>query len=354
MTRIKTLETYNALPYISAFTITKIPTQKWEPTGQVNQQGQELYRSNYDRPGIQVEITTYMGNIKGPSKPYEFPLRSFYEGIIAELQAVISARDTLTAKENRTVEENQQLAALNQQISSQKIVEKIAQVEAIVSDTSIIWAESVLLAAGIPNFDDFWDEVVSDGLDLFPSWEEANRPLTGIPVYLKEMQIKANIPYEGNKIVAVKMGSYLDPAEELTQTVHELVFEDTASRTQRENQLSQYQTALTSRQEQLESTPEEQTEQRQQIQADIDNITREIARLEALEIGLLSDLLATPAIQTTLPTFLLSVIGVLKAAHWPTLDMTEVQTRLQQNLLEMMTSLNVPSATSDSGSKPNS
>lgn len=354
MNRIKTIETRNALPYVSQFTITKIPTQKWVPTGRTDGQGNELYLSDYDRPGIVVEITTYMGSVKGPARPYVFPLKAFYEDIIADLQKDVTERDTLAALEQRTTEQNTRLQQLNQLITSQKVVEKIAEVQRLIDDTNTIWAENVLLAAGIPNFDDFWDNVVSDGLDLLPSWSEANNPSGGIPIYMKEMQIKATIPYEGNKIVNMKMGAFLDPEEVMNPVVYDLVFEDTASKNAREARLAEYIELRTQRQETLASTPEEETEQRKQLQTEIENYTRQIDELEALEIGLLSDLLATPAILESLPVFLMAMIGVLKAKYWPTLDMAEVQAKLQQNLQEMLTVLNVPSATTNSGSKSNS
>ncbi len=79
------------------------------PTGYKDQQGQDLYQQVTDLPGIEVEITPYMGEIKCPGQPFRFPLRKFFEDAKAELEAKTNkteqetaAIDQLQATINRT------------------------------------------------------------------------------------------------------------------------------------------------------------------------------------------------------------------------------------------------------------
>jgi hypothetical protein len=63
----------------------------------------------------------------------------------------------------------------------------------------------------------------------------------------------------------------------------------------------------------------------------------EKSQRDAIENGLMTDLLANVSVQQSLPALLLSIIGTLKAQHWPDLDMKVVQERLLLSLADIAT-----------------
>lgn len=164
-------EVRSTLPYISHLRVTKRPTQKWEPTGYQNQNGEDLYRQGVDLPGIECEVVRYMGTVKGPATQYRFPLKAFFEEALEQLQAVPVKNEQTT-----------------------KAIENLQQT---IANPNTIWAETVLLAGNLPELRDLWKNVYSDALDEFDKWREPQGQIGGIPVYVKEMQWDARIPFEG-------------------------------------------------------------------------------------------------------------------------------------------------------------
>lgn len=288
-------ETRSAIPYISHLRLTKRPTRRWQPTGYTNRDGQDLYQQVTDLPGIEVEITPYMGTVKGPPQQFRFPLKAFFAEALKAHEAI----------ENPSTEQL-------------KVIENL---QATIARTDVTWAESILLAGELPTLAALWADVFSDALDEFPSWAESNSA-GGIPVELKEMQWDARFPAEGAKSIDLNVGVFNGDAD---PTVYSLSFEDSASREQRlayDAQIEAEIDRLTAAVETANGT--EKTELETQLTA------RENERDQraTIERGLMSDLLSKSSVQQSLPTLLLSILGALKQTKWPDLDMTLVQQRL--------------------------
>lgn len=296
-------ETRSAIPYISHLRLTKRPTRRWQPTGYTNRDGQDLYQQVTDLPGIEVEITPYMGTVKGPAQQFRFPLKAFFEEALQAHEAI----------ENPSTEQL-------------KVIENL---QATIARADVTWAESILLAGELPTLAALWADVFSDALDEFPSWAESNSA-GGIPVELKEMQWDARFPAEGAKSIDLNVGVFNGDAD---PTVYSLSFEDSASREQRlayDAQIEAEIDRLTAAVETANGT--EKTELETQLTA------RENERDQraTIERGLMSDLLSKSSVQQSFPTLLVSILGALKQTKWPDLDMALVQQRLAAALGAMI------------------
>lgn len=292
-------EIRNATPYISHLRVTKRPTQKWHPTGYQDSQGQDLYRQVPDLPGIECEITPYMGSVKGPSQQFRFPLKSFFETGLAELQAI--------------------------EKPNEQVKKAIANLESDLARTDVTWAETVLMAGGLPTLAALWEDVFSDALDYFSEWEETGEK-DGIPIEIKEMQWDARIPWEGNRTIDLRVGMFAGKTE---PTIHTLSFEDAASRKGRENRMTQIVADIDRIEAELETA---EGERMTQLNQELESRNREKAQQESIERGLISDLVALPSVQSSLPTLLMSVLGVLKQTTWPELDLESAQAKLIEAL----------------------
>lgn len=302
-------EIRSALPYISHLRVTKRPTRKWEPTGYQNQNGEDLYRQGVDLPGIECEITPYMGSVKGPATNYRFPLKQFFELALEELEAMPQKNDQAN--------------------------QSIANLEATIANPDTIWAENVLLAGGLPALGALWQDVFSDALDEFPAWAEAGSSTGGIPLYVGEMQWDARIPYDGSKSIALKVGLF-DNEDGLGEpTLHTLNFEDAASRAQRVQYTTQVEARISQVEAEIAALPEGASSARSQKEQELAGLQAEKARLDAVENGLMTDLIGNASVQQSLPALVLAIIGVLKAVKWPDLDMQVVQDRLAVTLGEL-------------------
>lgn len=299
-------ETRYALPYISHLRVTKRPTQNWVPAGYQNQEGQDLYKQVMDLPGIECEITPYMGSVKGPATQYRFPSKAFFEDALAELE----------------------VAPVTEQTTNAKI-----QIEATLARTDVVWAENVLLAGGLPALEALWQGVFSDALDAFPAWAEPT-VTNGILLTVKEMQWDARIPADGSKSISLKVGTYVDTNP--TPTITTLLFEDAATRTQRLAYATQLQNRITQLTTDIAKLPAGPSTERTQREMDLERQLAEKAQRDAVEIGSLPALVANPSVMASLPVLLMSIIGVLKAQSWPTLDMAVVQERLTVALSAML------------------
>lgn len=295
-------ETRSAIPYISHLRLTKRPTRRWQPTGYTNRDGQDLYQQVTDLPGIEVEITPYMGTVKGPAQQFRFPLKAFFEEALEAHEAI----------ENPSTEQL-------------KVIENL---QATIARTDVTWAESILLAGELPALAALWADVFSDALDEFPSWAESNSG-GGIPVELREMQWDARFPAEGAKSIDLNVGVFNGDAD---PTVYALSFEDAASRDQRlayDAQIAAEVDRLTAAVEAASGT--EKTELQQQLDARI----AEQEQRAKIERGLMSSLLAKPSVTASLPVLLMSIIGALKKTKWPSLDMGLVQQRMASALANL-------------------
>mgnify|MGYP000311272987 CR=1 FL=1 len=226
-------ETRYALPYISHLRVTKRPTRNWVPAGYQNKEGQDLYKQVTDLPGIECEITPYMGTVKGPATQYRFPSKAFFEAALAEVVA---------GPQNEQTKEVQ------------------ANLEATIARKDIVWAEEVLMAGGLPVLDDLWATVFSDALDEFPSWNEKSNGDKGIPLEVKEMQWDARIPADGPKSITLKIGLFSPTSPE--PALSTLQYEDAETTKQRTAMNSQMVNRIAQIEANVASLPEGPSDKR--------------------------------------------------------------------------------------------
>lgn len=308
------METRYALPYISHLRVTKRPTQNWVAAGYQNKEGQDLYKQVTDLPGIEAEITPYMGTVKGPATQFRFPSKAFFETALAEVSAQPVAEQTLSAKTN---------------------------IEATLARTDLVWCESILLAGGLPILEDLWADVFSDALDEFEVWKEPDGG-SGIPLEVKEMQWDARIPADGPKQVTLKTGLYITRVVDgktvtdysIPPTITTLQYEDRATRKQRLEMMGQINDRITQLVTELAGLPD--GPKKKQVQADLDRMRADKAQRIANEIGSFPDLLKNPSVQKSLPALIMAINEVVKEQNWPTLDMAVVHQKVIANLTAMM------------------
>ncbi len=295
------METRSAIPYISHLRLTKRPTKRWQATGfRDPRSGDDLYQQITDLPGIEVEITPYMGNVKGPAQQFRFPLRAFFAEALAEFQGI----------EHPTTEQ----------------LKAIANLQATLARTDVTWAEAIVEAGELPPLLDLWQSVFSDALDEFPSWEESNS-LGGIPIEIREMQWDARFPSDGAKSIDLKVGIFCGQAD---PEVYTLSFEDQQTRQQRVAYDSQVETEITRLVAAIAAAQED--DERTQLEQQLVYRQTEQAQRAAIERGVMSELLSKPAVQASLPGLLLAILSALKQTQWPELDMALVQERLVASL----------------------
>lgn len=314
-------ETRYALPYVSHLRVTKRPTQNFVPSGYQNQDGQDLYKQITDLPGIECEITPYMGSIKAPATQYKFPSKAFFEDVLAELNAA-----PVTEQTTRT----------------------IAQVQATIARQDIVWCESILAAGQLPSLNTLWEDVFSVALDEFGVWSEPSNGSSGIPLVVQEMQWDARIPADGAKSISLRTGLYKTkvvvvngvtqtvPDYSVPPTITTLSFEDDTTRTQRLSFSTQLNNRIAQLVSEIAALPDGPSATRTQKESEVERLTIEKAQRDAVEIGSLSELLSNQSVMASLPTLLMSIIGVLKTQSWPTLDMAVVQERLAAVLSGMI------------------
>lgn len=292
----------SALPYISALRITKRPTRSWQPSGYQNQQGQDLYKQVNELPGIEVEITTYMGEIKGPAMQFKFPSKKFFEDALAELQAL--------------------------PVKGQAEQDAIANIQATLARADVVWCETILLAGELPTLDALWEDAYSDALNEFEKWSDDNRGDGGIPLHLKEMQWNIRVPFESSKTVELAVGLFLNSTDKETDSIHRLLFEDSASSQQRTSYNNQVQQRVNEVSGQIATLPVGPSAERTQLEQQKAAYESELAQRVAVDVATIGALLENVSVQTSLPALILSIIGTLKSIHWPNLDMDLVQQRM--------------------------
>lgn len=297
-------ELRSALPYVSHLRVTKRPTQNWMPSGYQNKEGQDLYQQVMDLPGIECEITPYMGTVKGPATQYKFPSKAFFENALADLQAL----PTKTEQDNSA----------------------ITNIEATLAREDVVWVETVLMAGGLPTLEVLWNDVFSDALEEFPTWKEPEEAVGGIPLFIKEMQWDARIPFESSKSIQLKIGLYNNDEAKGVPVIHTLNFEDGQTKTQRLAYIAQIEERIAALTTQIAGM--EAGTAKTQAEAELTRFSQELAQRNAVEQGSLIDLVSNPSVQSSLPALIMGIVGTLKAINWPDLDMAVVQERLAANL----------------------
>lgn len=298
-------ETRFAIPYVSHLVITQRPLQSLKPTGMFNQQGQELARNAVDYPGITMELTTYIvtdsTSKKGPAQVFEFRFKKFWQDAKAELETLPTRNE-------------QEQAAL-------------ANITALLARTDVLWVEDALQLSNAGEFMSLWYDVFSDALDEFPSMNEEENIKGGIPLSILPMQWDIRVPYESNKVVTLKTGAFLGNPASANPEVIDLQFEDEQSKQNRVNMLAQYDSAITRLQAELDAL-ESGTDAHRNKQQELTAYTTERARVAAVEYRTIGDLLQHPSVQTSLVQVLMGLIGLVKAKHFPEMDLAVVQQRL--------------------------
>lgn len=308
-------EVRQLLPYISAISITKRPTLVRRPSPQRMPDGSEQYEVNQELPGIKVEIVPYLGSVPGPARTYNFPLKSFFEDALEELKAIPT---------------EQQGAEVQNQI---------AQLTKILADPKALWVEQVMIASGIDDFTSMWSDVFSVALDSFSDWKEPEQSeeIDGLPYEVKELSWNARIPFEGSKSIDLVVGIFEE--ENTIPTHHSLSFLDKQSLEARDARITQLEAAIQQREEALASLGENEVIRENQLKSEIAAYKNDLDILEKIELGSFSTLLSHPSLQTSLPTVLMGIMGVLKQVddRWKNLNLTVVQEQLVENFTKIMT-----------------
>jgi len=295
-------ELRSGIPYFSHLKMTVIPTESRTRTNYVTQEGQPIDQIGTDLPGIEVEITPYVGDVvKSKPVPFRFPSKAFLQNELTGLQADPQQSANATA------------------------------LAAILANTDISWIEDLLTAAGLPGLNVLWTDIFSDVLDMFSNFNEEQNSGGGIPVAFKIMQWDARFPFEGSKSLTLKVGAFTQGIP--TPEVYTLNFEDQATRDARLAREQQMATAVETLTTRLATAPDNE---KPQIQMQIDQLNREIAMNSAVERGLLTDVLNKPSVKSSLPTLLIAILADRKAKMWPDLDMPMVTAKLIDRLTALM------------------
>ncbi len=167
-----------------------------------------------------------------------------------------------------------------------------------------------------------WSEVFSDLLDGFTSWNESANAVGGIPVEIKEMQWDARVPVDDAKSINLRVGVFCGDKQ---PEIYTLTFEDAASREQRLAYDDQLQAIIDRLTTEIEAATGQAKIAKQQ---ELSFRQAEKDRRAKTEVGLISDVVSKPSVQTALPQILVSTIAVLKQTVWPTVDLQTLTQRL--------------------------
>lgn len=328
-------EVRNTLPYVSHLKVTERTTLTAVPSQVANPDGSPKYEVIQDYPGIQAEITTYMGNTKGPSVPLQFLHKEFYQKSLDDLNKPMQELDTLKAIENPTPAQNQRIAQLEAEVNNAEFILSRATLIAMLSNPNVAWVEDLMTIAGIPKFVGLWQQAFSDAMDELDTWKEPATPVGGVPIYIAPMQWDAKIPHNSNKAVDLRIGMFLrnDYSDQPTQ--HQISFEDTKTRIDRENQIAQYETLVANIDTRIAELGVGQDQLLNQLKAEKKNYEDTLTRLKAVESGLIKDLVQNPSVQESLPKLIMAIFAYMQMKTWPDLDLALCQVKLVENLTEL-------------------
>lgn len=325
-----TIESRPSLPYVSRLKIVKYPSLSWVRAGQ-DQQGRDLMRQQGNQPSLQVEITTYIGDERAFVSEYVFASKAFLQSVLAELKAV----------EKPSTEIESTILAVTARLADEKL-----------------WLEDVLAAAEIPDLEGLWSDAFSESLDQFPKWAESTQPIGGIPVYVRQLEWDARLPIEASKDITVTMGLYPTAACDSQEPVRKtLRFEDGLQLRNRAAQVAHLRDLIADREIVIKTIDEIvqwkaaplSTERSAKLatynqsiveqadlasyklnrQNELTGYAEQIARLEDVDYGTISSLLASPSVGTSVKSLIVAIIGTLKKQipEWSELDMDLVAQR---------------------------
>lgn len=326
-------EIREGLPYIKKMKFTSRTLTTIERRQLAN--GQEVGVPNPEYPGLIVEVVHYLApDTPSPAEILRFPSKAFYEEQLAIMQAI----------ENKSPED----------------LGVIEQVQLILNNTSTVWLEEVVAAAGVASIEDAFAQAYSDSLDYFDSLKEPVAAIGGRKTYLGMIQWEASIPFEEGqkKSLSIRVGIYLDEAQKTTPVVKELFFEDGLTKRERELNIANLNTGIANFQaektallriktlkETEPKTPEilAELEQANPTFLAVQNIDERVTqldneirfreierdRLSALKLGDLATFIQKPSMQTSIPGIGLAVFGLMKVKNpdWADLNMALVQER---------------------------
>jgi hypothetical protein len=295
----------STLPYFEHIRIIEQVSEDMVRTGQYTQEGELMARLDV-YPGIKISVATYMNDIKGPSYPFQFPSKKFFQDHLASMQAI--------------------------EPKSEQITKEITATEAVLNRSDITWCETFLEAAGLPALGMLWADVYSDSLNLFPRWADANRGSGGIPVVIKPIEWDIRVPVTSAKAVTLKVGMYSDAEAMKASEVYELLFLDSASAEARTNNINAIQARISDLDAQIAALPEGPSSDRTRLTQDKTANQNQLAQLLNKDVSTIANLMNHPSVQEKLGVLLASLIQTLKAIKWPELDADLAISKLPENL----------------------
>lgn len=328
-------EVRNTLPYISHLKVTERTTLTIVPSQVADQNGDPQYKFIEDYPGIQAEITTYMGNVKGPGVPIQFLYKAFYQEALDNLNKPLNELNALKAIEEPTVQQTKRIQQLEIETSVPEYVLSRSNLITMLNNSEVAWVEDLLTIAGIPSFIGMWQAAFSDAMDELSVWKEPETPVGGIPIYIAPMQWNARIPYESNKSVNLTIGMFLREDYSDIPIQHQINFEDNVTRANREREIAQYEDLVSNIDARLLELDANQDQLKTQLEQEKKRYQDNVDRLRAIEPGLIKNLIQNASIQESLPKIIMAIFAYLQMKTWPNLDLELVQSKLTQNLMEL-------------------
>jgi len=273
------MEIRYATPYVSGL--------RWrlheiaEGTPVQDQSGNQAIRVDQKQPGLTIEITPYLGTVKGKTKPYEFG-------------------------------------------DGTNGLPSMASVLKAAGDVATVWAGALNQMA-----------------DLFPLLKEpaAGAKKHGPPLYLRLDSWQANLQWEGAKAVTAILGLYSDPQFKSVDAYVSLVFADGTTLRQRERQREEFRSQIAQADSILAEPPSYANwdnltaEQQQQLvkQAPLAKRSAEenLARMDTQLVAPLAQLLSLAEVQQSIGALIATCFSGLVASEpsWKDVDVATVMSK---------------------------
>lgn len=252
-----------------------------EGTPVQDQSGNQAIRVDQKKPGLTIEVTPYLGTVKGKTKPYEFG-------------------------------------------DGSNGLPTMADVLAGAGDVAGTWAAAL-------------DQMA----DIFPLLKEppAAAKKDGLPVYLRLDSWQANLQWDGAKAVTAILGIYSDKNYADVQAYVSLVFADGATLRQREQQRDAF-TAQIEQADSILSDPptypnwsalnhEQQQQLTKQAPLAKKSAQENLTRMSTQLVAPLSDLLSIVEVQQSVGALIAACFSGLVAADadWKDVDVATVMSK---------------------------